>query len=276
MFSAPNKKHLLLGLLFVAIICAGVALKYFNTFAPKPLVSSADQELPHWAHTSIPFEMTLVNYAGASWENTLVSSESRWENSGAYTYTHSTKFDPNFQCYPIVLPLQKGMNVCAINEENDWLALSGYGTGPEDPVHLVGGIIILNNYYLNRIGSSYNTQVWRNFLACRFLGWTMGAPYRDESIDNVSSCMNIPPNDIMSPKTMQFPDNTDISYMKELYDHIDTESKPPSKSPQKTLSTALESGNLGPVTQILAGGKIELHELSLGDGYIFHSMIQKK
>ncbi len=275
-FSSSTKKYLLLGLLVVVLAGSAIWLKYFSPYAPEPLFSSANEEPPHWAHSVIPFEMTLKNYAGASWERSLVTAESKWEIAGAYNYKHSKELDPSFRCYPVVLPVQVGMNVCAINADNDWVAIGGYGTGSEDPTHINGGIIILNDFYLNTLGSMYNTDIWRNHITCRFLGWTMGAPYRADPPELTQSCMNILPEDMLTPKTMQNPDAVDLANIYELYNHVDSESKAMNSSVQETLARSLKSGDLGPITQSLNGGKIELHELDLGDGYVFHSMIQKK
>lgn len=275
-FGKFSQQQLLLALFL--IIAAG-GLLYWRNYSsnpPKALESSANEETPHWYHTESPFKMVIYNYAGNQWDSYITKSGKNWEVSGAYGYSISKKLDKNFQCYPIVLPLQPGMNFCSMNEDNGFLALAGYGTGPDDPEHLTGGIVIVNDYYLSTLGSIYNTAVWKNYISCRFMGWTMGVPFQWNDGEPVDSCMGILSEDIISPKTMQYPNETDLQAAKVLYDHQDTGSAPMPMSAQKNLSKAFSAGELGPVVQSFSNGKIEIRKLDLGDGYSFNSIIQKK
>lgn len=221
----------------------------------------------HWARTSSPFTLKLVDSVTADWNSYLGVTSTDWSASTVLNTTIVAGNDSSStrkRC-PAVLGKDRVCNAAYGN--NGWLGLAQvwvYSDG-----HIAQGVVKLNDTYFNT--STYNTPAWRKLVMCQEVGHTLGLSHVDEIFNNTNlgTCMDYT-ND---PSTNQHPNQHDYDQLDITYGHID--------SSTTVSQTTANRGNINGAGQNLdldnpsAWGKVlkqdsrgrnSLYERNLGNG----------
>lgn len=179
----------------------------------------------HWARTSSPFTLKLVDSVTSGWNSYLGTTSSDWSVSTMLDTTIVSGSDSNStrkRC-PAVLGQDRICNAAYGN--NGWLGLAQvwvYSDG-----HIAQGVVKLNDTYFNT--STYNTPAWRNLVMCQEVGHTFGLNHQDEIFDNpnLGTCMDYtndpdggPGGASSTDPSNEHPDTHDYTQLESIYAHL--------------------------------------------------------
>lgn len=269
-FIKRNAAKLFLGPL---IIVLAVGLTWLK-FSPNKLEGVKSQagfaELqPHWAHSSIPFKLPLLNSASRFWSKHLVSETAAWQDAGVLNFD-VRKGNNGEPCYfyPELI------NFCSQNDPEGGLASGGFiymnATG-----HIITAALMLNDAYLNNPESMYNTKEYRNKFLCYYLGFTLGLNSRYEEPSKSESCMD-PLFDPERIANQQYPDSKDLHDFKVSYDHKDDTSSSGVARKTSEMKPFSPNSARGSLVKSINGGQQELYKRDLGDGYTQVTFVENK
>ena len=173
----------------------------------------------HWARTSNPFTVVLVDGVSAEWDAYLSQASSDWSRSRVLDTTISSSSVNVRSCKP-----PKGqVSVCsAAYGNNGWLGLA---TISVSGTHITSGSVKVNDTYY-ATGSRYDTAAWRALVMCQEIGHTFGLDHQDEDFDNANlgTCMDYTD----SPDSNQHPNDHDYDQLELIYAHLDGGGSPAS------------------------------------------------
>lgn len=267
-----NSKHrinLLLALFVITASAGLVYVRYYSSYAPQPLSSSANEEpSPHWAHGQV----ALLDSASRGWDIHLTRAIANWESNGALNFS-IVPGDESEECFIYV----GYMNFCTINDPDyGVLALGTYGHIP-DSGHITDALFIFNDGALFDKTSVFGNVFWRNKLLCQYMGWSSGLDYRYK--DGTDSCMKYMTwqSDQTQIKRQQDPDVTDLTNMMAKYiDHTDGIIPPPKITKPENGQVFNLTSNFGELVEIRENGLLEIYRLDRKDGSEQITFIQKK
>ena len=167
----------------------------------------------HWARTSNPFTVQLIDNVDASWDGYLRTTSTDW--------TKSTVLDTTIVAgsgNPRTCKATAGrVRVCnAAYGNTGWLGVASISiTGG---THITQGTVKLNDTYFAT--AQYNTPAYRNLVSCQEVGHTFGLAHQDENFTNpnLGTCMDYT-ND---PSTNQHPNQHDYDELVTIYSHLDS------------------------------------------------------
>lgn len=195
----------------------------------------------HWARTSSPFTLQLVDSVTAGWNSYLGTTSTDWSASDALNTTIVVGNDSNSirkRC-PAVLGKDRICN--AAYGKNGWLGIAQvwvYSDG-----HIAQGVVKLNDTYFNT--SRYNTPAWRNLVMCQEVGHTLGLDHQDEIFTNANlgTCMdytNDPTGTLANPNqpNNEHPNTHDYGMLLDaiMYGHLDS---------TNTTTSSIDGGGKG-------------------------------
>lgn len=235
-------------------IGAGLILS-FGAFV---LVASAEHSWGgyHWARTSSPFALQLVDSVTTGWNPYLETTSTDWSASTALNTTIVSGNDSNStrkRC-PAVLGKDRICNAAYGN--NNWLGLAQvwvYSDG-----HIAQGVVKLNDTYFNT--ATYNTPAWKNLVMCQEVGHTLGLDHQDETFDNpnLGTCMdytNDPDGTLSNPDQLnnEYPNTHDYDMLLDaiMYGHLDS---------TNTVASSIDGGGKG--RPVAVGQDIDLNDPS--------------
>lgn len=217
----------------------------------------------HWARTANPFTVKLGdNVSGVDWDARLAEAASDWSTSPTQ-YLHVLNAtvvaggtNPK-SCRATVGQVE----VCNSTYGNTgWLGVAQiWITGG---AHITQGTVRLNDSYFRT--PQYNSQAWRQLVACQEIGHTFGLDHQDENFANANlgTCMDYT-ND---PSTNQHPNDHDYEELAIIYgghtDPTTTLKNSPSVSGQ-VLEAPSQWGQLMRTTR---GGRSQVFERDFGNG----------
>jgi hypothetical protein len=168
--------------------------------------------LYHWARTSNPFTVTLVDSAATSaWDTALASASSDWSVSSVLDTVvapGATDKRTRRRCAAVTGQVR----VCNDTYGNNgWLGIAGiYLSGS----HITKGYVALNDTYFNT--STYNTPSWRQSVMCQEVGHTFGLDHQSEDPNvNMGTCMDYYKFPNLKPNAH------DYAQLASIYDHLD-------------------------------------------------------
>lgn len=268
------KVKIILWLCVMILLGSGVWAWQVYSFRARPSTSQANEFPPHWKHDTVPFALPVTSYLGQGWNRALSRTLSAWTITGVM-HLGTVPGVVRSSCYPLAVLLDTGMKVCSMNEDNGFLAIAAYMQGPGDP-HIIGGIVILNDAYLNNPSSEYSTEAWKNKMLCRWVGWALGAATRFDAGSESSSCMNAH-DDPRQIAAQQFPDGQDIRFMKLLYEGDESDARGLDYVHNLSAPILLADGQFGTLVQSEEYGQLvsEQFVLDLEGGYQVNTMVQR-
>lgn len=263
----PKQTQLLAVLLLVLVAGGFIYWRYYSSNPPKAIDSSADGTRAHWSHSTLPFQLPIVNQASSNWRRPLALTIEKWGAAKVVNYKIVKGSTRQF-CDMFA----EGMKLCSYSAQDEWLALAVYVQGPTSE-HILGGTVKLNDYYFFTRGSEYNTDAWRNNQLCHWLGWTLGVNF-DFNQTKSDSCMNVYTNfDTVSYQ--QDPSMNDYNDLKTIYNHLDDTSSSSVAYKVDKANQLFSQGQFGSLTESYSGSGIEIYQTDLGDGYTMKTLIQK-
>lgn len=187
-----------------------------------PAVASASHSWGpyHWARTSNPFNVNLIDRVNSTWDPRLVQTSSDWSASSVLNTTIVSGTGSAQSCTPV----SGRVKVCNASYGNTgWLGVAQiWITGS---VHITQGTVKLNDTYHNN--PPYNTTPWRNLVSCQEVGHTLGLDHQDENNNNgnLGSCMDYTSNP-SGPPNNEHPNSHDYSQLVTIYSHLDSFNTP--------------------------------------------------
>jgi hypothetical protein len=167
----------------------------------------------HWARTSNPFTLQLLDNVGSTWDSTLRTTSTDWTKSTVLDTTVVAGSGNARTCKAVA----GRVKVCnAAYGNNGWLGIASISiTGG---THITQGTVKLNDTYFNT--AQYNTPAWRNLVSCQEVGHTFGLDHQDENFTNpnLGTCMDYTNN----PSTNQHPNQHDYDQLVTIYSHLDS------------------------------------------------------
>jgi hypothetical protein len=167
----------------------------------------------HWARTSNPFTLKLIDNVGSAWDSTLRTTSTDWTASTVLNTTIVAGSGNARTCKAVAGQVK----VCnAAYGNNGWLGIASISvTGG---THITQGTVKLNDTYFNT--AQYNTAAWRNLVSCQEVGHTFGLDHQDENFTNpnLGTCMDYTNN----PATNQHPNQHDYDELVTIYSHLDS------------------------------------------------------
>jgi hypothetical protein len=168
----------------------------------------------HWARTSNPFTLQVVDSVTGTWDAPLAGSISDWSQSNVLTLASEpgvTTSTERRRCTPITGKIR----ACNYTYGNTgWLGIASVWTSGE---HIVRATTKLNDTYFGK--AAYNTPAWRNLVMCQELAHSFGLDHQDEVFTNpnLGTCMDY----TNLPESNQHPNVHDYAMLETIYAHLD-------------------------------------------------------
>lgn len=179
----------------------------------------------HWARTSNPFTLNLVDSVTTGWNSYLGTTSTDWSVSTVLDTTIVSGNDSNStrkRC-PAVLGKDRICNAAYGN--NGWLGIATVWTYSDG--HIAQGTVKVNDTYFNK--SPYNTPAWKNLVMCQEVGHTLGLGHVDEVFNNTNlgTCMdytNDPDGGLggfsATDPSNEHPNGHDYTQLESIYGHL--------------------------------------------------------
>ncbi|MEJ7848293.1 MAG: hypothetical protein WKF92_09415 [Pyrinomonadaceae bacterium] len=193
-----NASRMALGLFFAALFFAGnvSASHSWNNY--------------HWARTSNPFYLKVVDSNTTDWDSELDSAMFDWSGSSVLDMINGTSDDTSRirkRC-PMVSGQVRSCN--ASYGFNGWLGLASINISGS---HITQGSSKMNDSYFN--GGGYNATNRRHVM-CQEIGHTLGLGHTSEDGSDQNTCMDYS-NDLGNPS----PNQHDYDQLSTTYSHLD-------------------------------------------------------
>src|SRR5262245_39009596 len=163
----------------------------------------------HWARTSNPFTVKLIDNVNSNWDSYLTVASSDWTSSTVLNTTIVAGTGGASQC-----KAKTGqVNVCnAAYGATGWLGIASISISGS---HITAGTVKLNDTYYAQ--AQYNTPAWRALVTCQEVGHTFGLAHQDENFNNANlgTCMDY----TNLPASNQHPNAHDYSLLQTIYSH---------------------------------------------------------
>ncbi len=181
----------------------------------------------HWARTSNPFTLKLVDNVTSTWDARLSTASSDWTAASVLNTSIVAGTTSSFARY-LCSPTSGRVKVCNYTYgSTGWLGIAQiWVTGG---VHITQGTVKVNDTYHN--SAPYNTTAYRQFVMCQEIGHTFGLTHTDEVFDNANqgTCMDYT-NDpdggaggaSSTDPSNEHPNAHDFAQLSTIYAHTDS------------------------------------------------------
>ncbi|MBI2379503.1 MAG: hypothetical protein HYV16_01930 [Gammaproteobacteria bacterium] len=164
----------------------------------------------HWARTSSPFTLQVVDSVTSNWQANMTESLTKWAQSGIINFNIAAVAEGSTtrkRC-----PMVSGeMRVCnASYGQNGWLGLASINLDSNG--HISQGTAKMNDSY-----SAYWTPEEKNHVMCQEIGHVFGLGHTSEDGSSQNTCM-----DYSTSSTSQWPNNHDYQQLQTQYAHLDS------------------------------------------------------
>lgn len=163
----------------------------------------------HWATTSHPIGLQVVDSMTPDWDPNLDGSLTEWSKSTKLDMTITSQDDAHKtrkRCQSV----DGQMRVCnAAYGNNGWLGLASINIDVNG--HIVRGTAKMNDSY-----SWYWTPEEKNHVTCQEIGHVLGLGHTSEDGTSQSTCM-----DYSSDPNSQWPNQHDYAQLEAIYNHTD-------------------------------------------------------
>jgi hypothetical protein len=223
----------------------------------------------HWARTSNPFTLKVVDSTTVAWDSYRVAALADWSASTVLdlaTEAGSDSLGTRWKCRAV---LGKVRACNYTYGDNGWLGLARvwvYSTG-----HIAQGTAQMNDTYFNT--PTYNTPAWRRLVMCQELAHDVGLDHQDETFNNANlgSCMDYT-SDPDGPLSNEHPNTHDFAQLETIYAHLDsttTIGQSVFGSGNRALGNGVDGEEVaewGKAIRTSSDGKPSLFERDLGNG----------
>lgn len=168
----------------------------------------------HWARTSNPFTLKVVDSNTADWDDNLNGALADWSQSTVLNLAYEGGSSLQKDRKRCVMISGKIHSCNASYGFNGWLGLASINiTGG---VHITQGSSKMNDSYFS--SGSYN-ETARQHVMCQEIGHTFGLDHQDESGADLNTCMDYS-NALDNPS----PNSHDYQQLLTIYSHTDSTS----------------------------------------------------
>jgi hypothetical protein len=228
--------------------------------AASPLAAGASNAWGnyHWARTSNPFTITVIDSMTTSWDDNLDLAISDWDASSVMNVAKeagSTTSTTRRRCAAVTGKV-RACNYTYGN--NGWLGLAQIWVSGS---HITRGTAKMNDTYL---ASSSYTETNRQQVVCQEIGHDWGLDHQDTSGADLDTCMDY--SDALDNPS---PNQHDYNMLEQIYAHLDSSNTIASASVPAGFDNAdvraLE--NWGTKVSESADGRSALFVRDFGNGY---------
>jgi hypothetical protein len=167
----------------------------------------------HWARTSNPFTVKVIDSMTSNWDDNLATAITDWSASSVLNVTKEAGDDSartRKRCRAVT---GKVRSCNATYGNNGWLGLAQIWISGG---HIVQGVAKMNDTYLS--SPSYN-ETARQHVMCQEIGHDWGLDHQDESGADLNTCMDYS-NALDNPH----PNAHDYAQLETIYAHLDSTS----------------------------------------------------
>ncbi len=166
----------------------------------------------HWARTSNPFTIKVVDSMTTDWDDNLDIAIADWNSSSVMNLAEEAG-DDSTRARKRCVAITGKVHACnAAYGNNGWLGLAQIWASGS---HIVKGTAKMNDSYMY-VGSSY-TETNRQHVVCQEIGHDWGLGHQDESGADLGTCMDYS-NDLGNPH----PNQHDYDQLQTIYTHLDS------------------------------------------------------
>ena len=178
-----------------------------------PIAASANHSWGnyHWARTSNPFTVKVVDSNTSNWDSPLNLAISDWSKATVLDMTNVGGSDAQNTRKRCAMVTGQVRSCNASYGYNGWLGLASINISGN---HITRGSSKMNDSYFN--GGGY-TETNRRHVMCQELGHTLGLGHTSEDGSDQNTCMDYS-NDLGNPS----PNQHDYDQLSTIYSHLDS------------------------------------------------------
>lgn len=165
----------------------------------------------HWARTSNPFNLKIVDSNTPDWDSELDLAMSDWSQSTVLNMIDGASDDAQRTRKRCAMVSGQVRSCNASYGFNGWLGLASINISGS---HITQGSAKMNDSYFN--GGGY-TETNRRHVMCQELGHTLGLTHTSEDGSDQNTCMDYS-NDLGNPS----PNSHDYQQLSTIYQHLDS------------------------------------------------------
>lgn len=205
----------------------------------------------HWARSSNPITLSVVDNVTSTWDGHLDVARADWNQSTVLNLVEEAGAGTSAKTCKAI---NGKINVCnGLYGNTGWLGVAQIWVRGS---HITRATTRVNDTYHN--SPPYNTNEWRQFVMCQEIGHDFGLDHQDENFNNANlgTCMDYTNN----PTTNQHPNQHDYQQLELIYAHLDGGASP--------ASTVAGNGQRDPRAPAAWGQAVanDLYVADLGSG----------
>lgn len=207
-----------------------VALISGAALAAGPALANHSWGNYHWARTSNPFTLKVVDAVSAQWDPYLDGAISDWSASSVLNLAKEAGNGVNAKkCTAIT---GKILACNAAYGQRGWLGIASIWANGD---HITKATTKLNDTYYSM--AQYNTPAWRRLVTCQEIAHDFGLDHQDENFNNANlgTCMDYT-SDPDGPPSNEHPNQHDYDELQTIYNHLDSST---------TIASALAATDFG-------------------------------
>jgi len=211
----------------------------------------------HWARTSNPFTVRVIDSMSSSWDDNLNTAISDWNASSVLNVVKEAG-DDSSNVRKRCRPVSGKVRACNANYGNNgWLGLAQiWITGG---THISQATTKVNDTYL--ASSGYN-ETNRQHVLCQEIGHDWGLDHQDESGADLNTCM-----DYADALDNAHPNQHDYQQLETIYkSHLDSSSTIAAAPPGFANADVHAQENWGTKVRESADGRSAIFERDFGKG----------
>jgi hypothetical protein len=218
----------------------------------------------HWARTSNPFTVRVIDSMTSNWDDNLGVAISDWAASSVLNVSKESGNDSQStrkRCRPV----SGKVRACNANYGNNgWLGIAQiWITGG---THITQGTTKVNDSYFTT--ATYNKPAWRRLVMCQEVAHDFGLDHQDENFNNANlgSCMDYT-SDPDGPPTNEHPNSHDFQQIVSIYTHLDSFTTIGAATPGPGASADVDHpAQWGRLVRSSRNGRVQVYELDFGRG----------
>ena len=176
----------------------------------------------HWARTSNPFTVRVIDANTSNWDTHLNVAIADWDKSTVMNVVREAGAEQK-RCRAVA---GKAKSCNGTYGQNGWLGLAQIWVSGS---HITQAIAKMNDTYFSM--PQYNVPYKRQHVMCQEIGHDWGLGHQDESGADLGTCM-----DYASSLDNEHPNQHDYDQLETIYSHLDSTS---------TLASAAAAPDLG-------------------------------
>ncbi|HEX6289950.1 MAG TPA: hypothetical protein VFZ66_12210 [Herpetosiphonaceae bacterium] len=207
----------------------------------------------HWARTSNPFTITVVDSMTSNWDDNLAGAISDWNSSSVMNLNRQQGDETATSRKRCAAISGKARSCNAEYGTNGWLGLAQIWASGS---HIVQATAKMNDSYL---ATSRYTETNRQHVICQEIGHDWGLGHQDESGADLNTCMDYS-NALDNPR----PNAHDYAQLEQIYSHLDgstTIGAMPENVARAELNTPAEWGK-----EVHSSGRNSVYVRDFGNG----------